>query len=222
MRVSKHRLSPGMFSMCSVIWDEKRKVLRESTDTELFQCCINDCVEPLKFCENYCEQTFDQTDSRFESCIKTCANQRDMCLDTCRLSSVYAAPDNNYNKCAVKYGCKGIYGFPDADCVQERKEIIFECCKDTCIPSKNLNCDEHCKFSEYIALNPYSVGSPEDSKYTLQTPQETIVVIPDDTAKSVGTNVYSITVITIGVILFSVITALVVIFLSENKRKRYM
>lgn len=178
------KMAPSMFSSCSVFWDKEKNALRKATDTEIFQCCARDCVEPLKYCEDYCMQNFGadsgySNTSYLERCIKACANQRDMCLDTCRLSSVYSEPNNNYNKCAAKYGCKGLYGFPDANCVTENEENIFDCCRKTCIPTQNLDCEQHCQFSAYVAMHPYEVGAPSNSVYILQTPQETEVKVTE-------------------------------------------
>ena len=154
-------LKSGMFVTCAKIVDKKTGKLRPADATEMVQCCSNKCIEPVEFCQNYCRTKYTDKPNLLKRCSDMCINQRDMCLDTCRLSSKYSEPQNNYNKCAFKFGCRGLYGFPDSECVKKHRAKIYDCCRKTCVPNRDLDCEDHCKFSEKIALDLSTFGAPK-------------------------------------------------------------
>jgi len=34
---------PGMFQLCSGVWDDKTKTFRKATEVETMWCCLNTC-----------------------------------------------------------------------------------------------------------------------------------------------------------------------------------
>lgn len=175
-------LKSGMFATCSGIWDEKTQKYKLADSTEMAICCTQNCIHPIKYCQQYCYNNIDVTDPKILSrCLGICNDMRQMCMDTCRVSSPYIGVDNNYILCANKYGCEGIKELPNVDCVKKHKESIFECCRKSCIPNRDLDCQKHCEFLQKVTLDPRKIGIPKTSKNTLNMLASRFKIYPDNT-----------------------------------------
>lgn len=56
----------------------------------------------------------------------------------------------------------------DPECIKSNTDKLIKCCKDNCIPTTELNCDQYCD-SEYKTLtdkraNTHSRNPPKDKK----------------------------------------------------------
>jgi hypothetical protein len=150
----KSEIKAGMFSPCSGTLDPITHKYKLTDITELYKCCSRKCLEPENFCLNFCyknhgiDKEFD-TPLKLARCLRTCSDMKKLCLETCSMSSDHTGPDNNFLKCAKNYGCYDGYK-PDRECLEKNKHDIFNCCRKTCIPLKNLNCQKHCEFNRDV------------------------------------------------------------------------
>lgn len=148
----------GMFATCLGEWDEKEKKFKPKNVTEVAQCCINQCIKPVEFCQKYCESNSGSgkiynTSKMLNVCLDTCKSYRDLCTDICELSSPYFSTNNIYMKCAQEKGCVKPSGNSDSECVKKNGEDIYNCCMQTCVPTEELECKSYCDFSHNLAMN---------------------------------------------------------------------
>jgi hypothetical protein len=150
-------LKPGMFTTCSLIWDEKQEKYRSATSTEVADCCVKNCVSNVEKCEKYTKTHLSKLgpDILYRG-LTTCHDLRGICLDTCKQSSDLVNTNNPYVKCAHKNGCPGV--FQDPKCIIKHKKKIFECCRKTCIPTKDLDCQQYCNFMESVSSDHSKIG----------------------------------------------------------------
>jgi hypothetical protein len=179
------RLKTGMFTTCSGIWNETTRKYNVTESTDVVQCCSEQCIQPVKRCYKYCRentasgQEFNAP-NKLARCMEICDDKRNLCLDTCSLSSPYVGMSNNYLQCAGQYDCKGIGNLPDKDCVGKHKDEIFECCRRTCIPAKDLDCQKHCEYIQSVIMNPGITDVP-DKRPALSTLKSRFKLYPDNT-----------------------------------------
>ena len=153
----------SMFITCAEKWNEKEQKFEETDLTDAAICCNKQCEEPVNFCYNYCRNHPGEynTPTLLYRCMKTCEDQKKICLDTCSLSSKYNNKNNNdYINCANIKGCVYTDMSADVECLLDNKEEIFNCCSKSCIPSVDLDCDKNCKYLESLYLNPVSTLEP--------------------------------------------------------------
>lgn len=165
-------LTTGMFPTCAGYWDEKTQRYMPADNTQIAKCCIENCKNSLTFCHDYCienegigKKYYNPT--LFSRCLTSCNYHRDFCFQTCRLTSSNVGINNDYLKCAAKYGCEGKNGIDDPDCVRKHKDEIYKCCRNNCVPTRYVDCDENCKFLEQVTINPRKLGIPKLSSETL-------------------------------------------------------
>lgn len=147
----------SMFITCSEKWNEKEQKFEETDFTDAAICCNKQCEEPVNFCYNYCRnhQKEYNTPTLLYRCMKTCEDQKKICLDTCSLISKYNNKNNNdYINCANIKGCVEKDMSAKVQCLLDNKEEIFNCCSKSCIPSVDLDCEKNCKYLESVYLNP--------------------------------------------------------------------
>lgn len=145
-----------MFVTCQSEFDQKTNSWNESEMTDMHKCCIEHCLKPVKFCYNYCKDHQGPKDKYNTPmlkyrCLQTCEDQRNMCVDTCSLINTrFFGEDNQYIKCSNESGCEDI----NTDCIFNKKDDIFKCCRQTCVTSKDIDCEKYCKYLETFYLNP--------------------------------------------------------------------
>jgi len=204
-------MKTGMFATCSGVWDESTKKYRSSDSTEVVQCCNKKCIEPVKFCHDYCNKEIAKLGpKKLSSCLLTCNDQRNICLDTCSLSSPYMGVNNNYNLCAKAQGCEvsnELQNLQNIDCVRKHKDVIFDCCRRTCLPQKDLDCQKHCEFLQKVTLDPSKIGVPKVSQQKLKALSQSYKTYHENTS------IY----ILVGVVISIIVIA---IWLFWQKRKR--
>ena len=160
------KLQDGMLTTCSLIWNKDKQDFEFTDSTQMAKCCIKSCVKPVEFCYKNCGKYKNR--DNIERCFLTCNKQRQLCMDNCIINVPHVGKGNNYIKCATEKGCMGLNEFPDIDCVKKNRSYIFKCCRKSCIPRKNLDCQKHCEFLEKVTINPSQLGIPRISTEKLQ------------------------------------------------------
>lgn len=163
-----------MFTTCAGVWDKDTQIWNDVDVTDVAKCCTKECMNQVATCYDYCNehkgayQTYN-TPMLLYRCMKTCEDQRNICLDTCSLSSKHVGRNNNYIDCANMKGCTGL-GIPNVECLLKNKQDIFNCCTMSCIPSEYLDCEKNCKYLESVYLNPLQeLEFPVDSRAIIST-----------------------------------------------------
>lgn len=165
----------NVFLICSKQWDEKSQQWNESDVTDMAKCCTNECLEPVKFCYNYCDTERNNYSSPMLKyrCQQMCEDQRNICLDTCSLISKHVSKeDNNYIKCAIDHKCASKGTQPDVNCLLKQKQNILECCNKTSIASPELDIIKHCNYLETVYLNPPPVLVSPDKDTMIESLSE--------------------------------------------------
>lgn len=178
-------LESGMFTTCSKIWDKEKRKYSIADSTDIHQCCSKQCIKPFELCYKYCNQNTapgQEFNSPYmlDRCIDTCIERKKLCLDVCVLSSNYVSMDNNYFKCSENYDCLGIGNLPDKDCVNKHKDEIFKCCRKSCIPTKDLNCQKYCEYMQNSVLNPKTSNTVPKNE-NLHQIKSRFKIYPDNT-----------------------------------------
>lgn len=177
-------LKSGMFATCSGIWDDRLQQYRNATSTEIADCCSQQCIKPVKFCRKYCmDNLVQEFDNKvlLDKCLKTCEDVRNICLGTCSLSSPHVGMNNNYFQCAYEFGCRGVGNYPDRECVIKNKDEIFNCCRKTCLPTKDIDCQQHCEYIQSAIIDPEKTTGVPLSQKTLNNLSNNFKMYPDDT-----------------------------------------
>lgn len=97
--------------------------------------CLNVCNihETFEDCVKQCSNKNNQ-----EECIHWCIHKPDLCKESCiENTELY----NKYLQCSKGY-CKN----SDFSCLNNSKNSIIHCCKENCIPTKEIDCDKYCNF----------------------------------------------------------------------------
>lgn len=181
-------MKSGMFTTCSGYWDNKTHSFHPADSTNVAACCARNCGNSVKYCQKFCydnsgEGQMFHDPGMLSRCLDTCNDQRNACLDTCRLSSPYVGTRNNYIECAKGQGCIGTgpLALPTPECVGKNKDAIMTCCRKTCTPHKDLDCQKHCDFLQETSINPDKMGVPRVTKQTLREISGELRTHPDNT-----------------------------------------
>lgn len=155
----------GMFAVCSGYMDKSTDTYKHSDSEEIYKCCINHCTFPVKYCKEYCDINFGpnkehESPELLLRCRTVCDKQRELCLDNCSKSSKFSIMKTNYDQCVHQFGCSNhdMEEQIDEKCIEKNKQDIFECCKDYCIPTNDIDCDQKCKLIEQTILDKSLTG----------------------------------------------------------------
>ena len=107
----------GMFTSCKTIYDKEKDKMVNSTVTDVFKCCVDQCLPPVKSCNELCSLNNDTIKPK-KTCKRKCDIQLNMCVDTCKLSSEHTLPYNNFYKKCIANSCKST---TDYDCINKNK-----------------------------------------------------------------------------------------------------
>lgn len=130
-------IPPSIFKECESSGD---------TYNDWYQCCIDKCKEPEKWCLQHCKEAHDNS----EECLQACRLNQGVCRFTCEGVWPFARVDNPYYQCAVKSNCFS-NGFEEA-CLKKNKKKIEECCVLNCDPNiNNFDCARFCKQHQAVA-----------------------------------------------------------------------
>ena len=141
----------GPFYICSRIWDNSSNIFRRSTSTEKNKCCLRTCAPFIRECDKICP---DAKDSKL--CELTCNDIKDSCVDYCQLSTEGLwGIDNPIYKATKEYGCgDGYYNPINQQCLKDNKDNIISSCQKNCIPTMEVGCSHHCKYSYNFISDP--------------------------------------------------------------------
>lgn len=148
----------------------KNKYVNLSLD-RIHKCCTNQCKYVDKKCRAYCQQPHAPT-----HCQKHCHYNHQSCLAGCDITHILEGSQANIPWCISQSACKGLEREKLRDCLEHEREHIIRCCRQDCIPTREINCDKHCEYSFERALGRDDSDIIEG--YTLgYTSRESILLI---------------------------------------------
>ena len=158
----------SMFVTCAGEWDEDTMSWKQSDVTDAAICCNNQCMGPVNFCYDYCKSNRNSASEMTKyRCSQMCEDQRKLCVDTCSLISKHVGKNNEYVICAIQNGCLNPEVSHQVDCLLEHKDVILECCRNSCTSSNEVDCDKNCKYLESVYTNPPLSLIPPDKNTRL-------------------------------------------------------
>lgn len=129
----------GIIPLCNGSWENGK--FKESSSSEIVNCCIENCSKTSKLCDELCEE--DYLDDK-KYCKAQCTNLSDICLKNCTLTAEDSLVENSYTNCANKYGCGFDNNiFIDPSCALNNDKDIMNCCIQNCTKD---DCENHCKY----------------------------------------------------------------------------
>ena len=154
------QLQPGMLSVCDVQWDDEISEYERASYSETMECCMNQCIDPMEACVKGCREAPGAIGpSERRRCLRMCDVMRDLCAADCFLvpADEMNVQDLVFEKCASEHCLEqsGLGQWFDSKCIDKHQDAIRSCCRDRCIPTASVNCDEACDWQ--IA----HVGSPQ-------------------------------------------------------------
>jgi hypothetical protein len=138
--------SYGLSGLCSVFWDSDTKSYQRADATEEMRCCLSECIEPVKFCNNYCHSMHDPSSGEHAKCTRACAYQKYICNSACRLMNKVWYKDDYLKTCVLESRCIKD-GQPVKECLQKNKLKIMNCCQKACIPTRDVECSSFCEYA---------------------------------------------------------------------------
>ena len=132
--LSKKDISQNLYNECSGYYDKNYDKYVRKDPFEIFECCINNCDEYLKYCKSICKNQKD--------CDK-CYRYFEDCQEGCKTGDFWK--DNYFNNCYRDTVCFNNY-VSDIDCIKEKKNELINCCKSNCNNSIYKNCGEYCNY----------------------------------------------------------------------------
>lgn len=156
--ISEYSLRSGIFTTCGGVWNDETDSYEKTTISDIAKCCLDDCKEPVEFCEKYCIENSGpgklyDTQEKLDDCMATCHTYRRLCNDICQLSSPYFNEQSYYLECAKEKGCLNSLRQTNSECIKANSDEILKCCLHDCIPAEDLDCNKYCLFSHNIAMN---------------------------------------------------------------------
>lgn len=142
----RYNLRSGPFGLCTGYWDENERIYKGANRTQELDCCLSNCKPFIEECKTTCQKI--DSDYIKGTCEQTCEDIKNNCEDNCKLSSENWGVNNPIFNSIGKYGCgDGYYKPIDNNCIRKNKKDILLECKKSCIPTNDINCDEHCEYS---------------------------------------------------------------------------
>ena len=145
-------LRTGPFVLCDGYLDEKSNIFHKANNSEKGYCCLQTCKPFIEKCEKKCEKT-----SHEKTCHEKCDNIKKLCEDNCKLGSLEIWGLNNpIYKGTNEYGCGTVGSFENPSkqkCLLQNKSKIIQVCRQNCLPTSDINCDDHCKYSFDLIYN---------------------------------------------------------------------
>ena len=156
----------GIFSSCKGEWETDTDSFNKNTLSEQIQCCIDQYKPSKEYCLEECSKngieifSDDGTLTDKQALIKCkliCDQSYDLGVDTCRLlSPQFQLNSTGYNS-AIKYCPAQDHLLPDPECVRKNKDNIINTCRQSCVPTHNIDCQKYCDFI-YNILSDTSKG----------------------------------------------------------------
>lgn len=125
----------GRFDSCTT---------KNSTKVDIMKCCLESCRPLAESCMKSCDNDI--------GCMNKCARIILSCENTCALSDPNIWRGNSkLVECIEEKGC-GKYPDYNAECIKKNEYELMKCCKQNCIPTREMDCNTHCtmKYGDYI------------------------------------------------------------------------
>ena len=162
-----------IFQPCMTRLDSKTGNIINATNSDIFKCCLERCKP--NFCTDICNNHIDQIfpskfrwskftrDELIARCLGNCRIMNTLCIQDCKGMTPGFEIDNYYYNCAIDNHCTlGLGEIPDKDCIENNKDVIFNCCRSRCQPTSVTDCQELCETLQQSIIDPKSLGIPDD------------------------------------------------------------
>lgn len=140
---SEFVLRSGMYPSCAGIYDEITNRFTPSDLTSVAKCCTDYCIKTHTKCAQL------KNDPSVTNDIKKCNKIRELCMGACLIDSEFIGESSIY-----------------AECTENPGQTFYECCRETCIPNKYINCQTYCEFADQILKDPtyasHSIYNPNE------------------------------------------------------------
>ena len=125
------------------------------TSIDKIKCCLESNLPFIDDCHNICT-TLQNTNKKI-LCKKICSDIAEISEDSCQLLGKLQGTNNPIYPAIRKFGCGVGYGFPvDPVCMRKMKNNILEKCQTDCLPTMDVDCQKHCKYSYDNLLQKYA------------------------------------------------------------------
>lgn len=136
----------NMFALCGKVYDDEKKAYIGADTTSVMKCCLSQCTLPTTFCHNHCKKACNA-----QSCMDSCQDQIDACVNKCKLSSPIWGTADPYTRCAEEEGCT-LYGETiNRNCAVDNRAKIYNCCMTGCTDTHRVDCKDHCTLAANLA-----------------------------------------------------------------------
>jgi hypothetical protein len=163
------QLPTGLTPYCRAgVPNSELGVLVEPTSIDVIDCCRNNCRPGIEYCFQHNYELFGpegKTPSyeKYKQNFYSCEEMINDCQNNCFQYPSFGT--EVIRNCSKKNGCD-TFPFVDKKCMTEKKAEILECCKTTCLPENNIDCN-HCeKFYDWM----HNVNQDTSSSYSTYTP----------------------------------------------------
>ena len=229
-----------IFAPCTVRLDSKTGDITNATNSDIFKCCLDRCKPNHDFCVNLCKNNIDKIfqskvisskftrDELIVRCLNNCRIMNNLCVQDCKGMTPGFEINNHYYNCAIDNGCPlGLEQIPSKDCIENNKDVIFNCCRNRCQPSSDTDCQELCETLQQTIIDPMSLGIPVDlSSWDRELQNKTFKNKKYSQLKKISqgdvlqrNRVYPYLGVAIGIGLSIAICIMVGIYLYHKKRK---
>lgn len=165
-----HRGNTGMFALCSVYRDASGKYV-DVDQTDQLKCCLGACNFDVDACYGKCKSR-----SCKGKCDKLSVGCLQRCLQTVPSFSGEEKRTDDVTECIDKAGC-GTFPRVNSKCVRQKRQSIIDCCQDTCISTKDLDCSKYCNMMTDFHMNdafripPTKGGTPQSRRQPVRLQQ---------------------------------------------------
>jgi hypothetical protein len=125
---------------CRGSWDNDNKKFLNTNSIDVIQCCLNSCKSQVSYCFDTCQKTYGplgKTPNYFQNlkCNEQCSEIISNCESGC--SEIDSQGLKIIGNCAKDNGCELL----NQKCLRDKKDVIIDCCKKTCIVNQSIDCE---------------------------------------------------------------------------------
>jgi len=211
-----------IYSLCSSFLDKESGQYIEVSEIDKTKCCLGVNKKQADICREECYTRYgvnseDPDYEKYRLCYTSCENAAIFADVLCRRTSKLWGENNPFIICAKEIGCTDKYdnNKMNPSCVKKNKDELIKCCRQNCIQTTTVDCDEHCDVSYSAVYDRRKLNPLWENTYEMkQSPEERMkeiknYVSPDK--KGLSILWYIIGIIIILFIFFFITSMLVII-----------
>jgi len=162
--------SYNIYPYCEQIWDNKTGKIKYSNNLEIADCCLKNCKDNYKYCNNQCQKIYKNNKRNIIHCQNSCITlNKNLCGNFCQLAAINLQLNNTFYKCTEKSKCNTKYTYPNKNCINKNKKNIINCVNENC---NKKNSKEYCKkYIDFFIKLPFN-----QSKLLNETKQKHISI----------------------------------------------